>query len=357
MSRPPVHAVISPPTIKDVAAAAGVSVTTVSHVLNSKGRVDPATRRLVQEVARDLGYRPNRSAQSLRSGRTGTLGLLLPQLADIAPPELLNSEWYAQVSICVARAAFAEDRALLMLPIDNEPERFLPMVDGVIAVDPMEADPRLAALDRAGAALVTLDSYDATRPHGLHVLPDIAGGVASLLDHLHDNGARKIAALYADIGWAPLATSLEAYRAWMRDKDAAERLEPVDIRRTATIDAVHAASYRRARDCLEGPDRPDAIVALFGGFGVEAARAARDLGLDCPSDILIAQDLDGPQERLMDPAITALDVRPDLQAKAAVAMVLRVLEGEEPGSAITPVELRIRASTVRRAGAASEMRR
>lgn len=65
------------PTLRDVATAAGVAVSTVSYALNGKGRVDSATRARVQEVADRLGYRANRSAQNLRSGRTATLGLML----------------------------------------------------------------------------------------------------------------------------------------------------------------------------------------------------------------------------------------------------------------------------------------
>ncbi len=271
----------------------------------------------------------------------------MPQLANVASPELLNSEWYAKVSICVARAAFAQDRALLMLPIDDDPARLLPLVDGVIAVDPMEADPRLAVLDYAGATIVTLDSFDVTRPHGRHVLPDVAGGVGALLDHLHAQGARNIAGFYPGIPWAPLTASSDAYCAWARSKGLSERLEPVDIAGLETIEAVHQVSYLRARELLAGPDRPDAVLALFGGFGVSAARAARDLGLRCPQDVLIAQDIDGAREQVADPSITAIDLRPDLQAEAAVSLLLGLLRGEDLPSTVTPVELRLRTSTSR----------
>jgi LacI family transcriptional regulator len=78
-------------TVKDVAAAVGVSIATVSNVLNERPNVGAATRRKVLEVARRLGYRPNRAAQAMRTGRTRTLGLVLPDLTNPFFPELAQA--------------------------------------------------------------------------------------------------------------------------------------------------------------------------------------------------------------------------------------------------------------------------
>ncbi len=78
-------------TVKDIAAAVGVSVATVSNVLNERPNVGEATRRKVLQVARRLGYRPNRAAQSMRTGRTRTLGLVLPDLTNPFFPELAQA--------------------------------------------------------------------------------------------------------------------------------------------------------------------------------------------------------------------------------------------------------------------------
>src|SRR5215217_2721655 len=89
------------PTIRDVASAVGVSVTTVSHALNDKGRVDASTRERIRMTADRLGYRPDRTALRLRSGRNGTLALLLPSV------ELGALEYYLQLAGAATRAAFA----------------------------------------------------------------------------------------------------------------------------------------------------------------------------------------------------------------------------------------------------------
>ena len=95
---------VTRPTIHDVAKAAGVSITTVSHALNDKGRVDPATRAHVMQVVGRLGYRANRHARGLRSGRSGALALLLPVQADVRTDEALSLDFYMRLATTAAAA-------------------------------------------------------------------------------------------------------------------------------------------------------------------------------------------------------------------------------------------------------------
>src|ERR1051326_5300167 len=104
------------PTIRDVARAAGVSVTTVSHALNGKGRVDPDTRARVAQVTRRLGYRASPHAQGRRMGRSGSLGLLLPISGDARSDETLRLDFYMRLAGAAAAAAFSRDSALILLP-------------------------------------------------------------------------------------------------------------------------------------------------------------------------------------------------------------------------------------------------
>jgi len=102
-------------SIKDVAREAGVSVTTVSHALNGKGRLSETTRDHVQEVADRLGYRPNPAARSLVSGRTGLIAAM-PSLPD--DPRIAFSEfgYYSALIGAASGAAVALDRALVVAP-------------------------------------------------------------------------------------------------------------------------------------------------------------------------------------------------------------------------------------------------
>jgi DNA-binding LacI/PurR family transcriptional regulator len=197
--------------------------------------------------------------------------------------------------------------------------------------------------------VVTLDHFDATRHDCRYVLPDTQTGVHRLLDHLLEQGATSIAAIFVDADWSPLSESLTAYEAWMASRGLTPRLAPVGIQSAAAFGEVTRRTYVVARDLLSGGGRPDAVIALFGGFAIEVLRAARDLNLRCPEDLLVAQDIDGARERSIDRGVTAIDLRPDLQAEAAVGMLLDILDGREPPTHhVTPVDLNVRSTTLRR---------
>ena len=135
-------------------APPAVAVSTVSYALNGKGRVDAATRARVQEVADRLGYRANRSAQNLRSGRTATLGLMLPAPDQLSSAEYLNFDWYGRVATAATQAAFHADHSLLLLPSMKDPNGLRRIeMDGVLVVDPMVDDPRVEVLQKIESPL------------------------------------------------------------------------------------------------------------------------------------------------------------------------------------------------------------
>lgn len=118
-----------------------------------------------------------------------------------------------------------------------------------------------------------------------------------------------------------------------------------------TVEQLVGAAYASAHDALTSENPPDAIVSLILGCAPAAARAALDLGLSIPRDILIAQDSDEPALTISDPPITAVDFFPDEQAEAAVVALLALINGDEPSThGYTRSELRIRASTDRTVG-------
>ena len=193
----------SRPTIHDVAKAAGVSVTTVSHALNGKGRVDPETRALVGRVVRQLGYRANRHAKVLRSGRTGALALMLPVQADVRSNEALSLDFYMRLASAAATAAFAREQALMLLPPAVVSTGLGGLgVDGGIVVDPSPLDPRVELLAGHGLPVVTIER-DLGRPDDpWYVTGQTDVSTRQLLDHLRAQGARRICLLpQADWGW------------------------------------------------------------------------------------------------------------------------------------------------------------
>ncbi|OHT78297.1 transcriptional regulator [Mycobacteroides chelonae] len=341
------------PTLRDVAAAANVSVSTASYALNGKGRVDPSTRAKVQLAAENLGYRANRAGRDLRSGRTSALGLILPPVHDASSAEFLNFDWYGRIAVSATQAAFAADYSLLLMrpSLDDPGSLRRASVDGALIVDPLTADPRIDALRRSGIPSVAIGPGLEQSTHS--VCPDLVSTTEELLNQLVDNGATEILVLAPGIDLELGRITTDTYSKWCRTRGRIERIhhlpnkdEPSEITTVAgLIDAAYAVVY----NALNSANPPDAILSLVLSGAHAAASAARDLGLSIPEDILIAQDCDEPALATFDPPITAYEFFPGEQARTAVDMLLALIGGQDPDlHHCTRSELRVRASTQRR---------
>jgi DNA-binding LacI/PurR family transcriptional regulator len=329
-------------TIRDVARAAGVSLTTVSDALNGKGRVEASTREHVAEIATELGYQANRHARSLRSGRTMTLALVLPRAATRPrDEEMLGIDYYMELASTASRAAFERDHAVLLLPplsSTDDLRRFA--VDGGIIVDPRANDRMVELFDALGLPWVTVDR-DLGRPDDhWWVSADNEGNTTMALDHLWDAGARRIALLTARAGWSWFRDSRRAYRAWA----GAHGQQPIIAE--ARLQSLEPSAAAAAGALLDGPDRPDAVFAPPDRFAAGILRAARERGLRVPEDLRIAAGVDSHLMLTADPPITALDLQPRLVGDAAVDLLIARIRGDDVTRQRTVgAALRARAST------------
>jgi DNA-binding LacI/PurR family transcriptional regulator len=331
------------PTIRDVARAAGVSVTTASDALNGKGRVDPATRRRVQEAGRRLRYQANRHARGLRSGRSGALGLLLPVRADSQSDEALSLDFYMRLASAAAAATFSHKQALMLLP---------PMItlsglrgfalDGGIVVDPAERDVRTGLFQRLGVPVVTIER-DLGRPkERFYVASNTEANTERLLTHLAERGAQRIALVLPQADWGWASETLRAYETWTNEHEFPSLVVPVAL--TPGEDNAFAA----VRRLLARRRPPDALFVVAARFIRGAMRAAEAAGRHVPDDLLVAAGVDSLPAREGTPPITALDLHPELQAMAAVDMLLAQVAGEPAGEPqYIEARLEIRASTTR----------
>jgi DNA-binding LacI/PurR family transcriptional regulator len=325
-------------TIREVARSAGVSVSTVSQALNGRGRVDAATRARVEQVALELGYHANRSARALRSGRNGTLGLLLPHA--VAVP--LGIDYYIALATAAAETAFAHDHALLLLPslrALSDLSRFA--IDGAILADPSAGDPQIELLERAGLPAITVDR-DLKRPSQWWVAADNPGNTRLILDHLEQAGARRIALVSATERLSWLDESTKAYKLWMRDRGQKPLLARANLR------ALDRKAAALTGAMLDSDDPPDAFFVLPDRFVGDVLRAAEERGLTVPGDVLVAAGEDGDQLRTGPTQVTAIDLRPGAVGRCAVEMLIARVEGRETEAPqIVPAELLVRASTRR----------
>lgn len=262
------------PTIRDVASAVGVSVTTVSHALNDKGRVDASTRERVRTTASRLGYRPDPTALRLRSGRNGTLALLLPSVEpDIAEDELGALDYYLHLAGAATRAAFAAGHPVLLTPpLETADDLHDLGVDGGIICDPLRSDQRVEFFEKLGLPVVTIER-DLGRPELPWVVrADNEGNTRALLDHLAMAGAERIALLAASGGWGWAEETTAAYETWCREHGREPLVEEASMR------TQERSGYLAAARVLER-ERPDAIVSLAERYTNGVLRAATERGL------------------------------------------------------------------------------
>ncbi|MBX7442404.1 MULTISPECIES: LacI family DNA-binding transcriptional regulator [unclassified Arthrobacter] len=273
--------------IKDVAVAAGVSVTTVSHVLNevSYARISPKTRDKVRTVAEELGYGPNRLAQALRTQRTGMLGLVSEDIATtphagriiLGADEAAKARGYNLIVINTSGSASLESRqADIAALLDRR-------VDGILYATMYHRNVELPA-NLGSVPSVLVDSV-ATGGNITAVIPDEEGGARAAVEALLAAGHRRIGFLNNTDDVPATRQRLSAFRATLNeaglDGDAAPvESEPSEVQ----------GGYEAARRMLSRKDRADMPTALFcynDRMAMGAYRAAAELGLSIPDDLSI----------------------------------------------------------------------
>jgi LacI family transcriptional regulator len=213
-----------PARIQDVAAAAGVSVSTVSNVLNRPERVTAQTAERVRIAVAALDYVPHPGAAGLRTGRASAIGLVLPDV---------TNSFYARIARGAADAAYDHGYSLVLCHSGDDPEReqgyFSMLVEqravGVVVV-PLGADPgRLARLRERGIPLVLADRAMPDREGCSASVDDIAGGRIAV-QHLLDRGARDILVVNGERGIRQCADRYQGARQAVRSRREA-RLDQV----------------------------------------------------------------------------------------------------------------------------------
>jgi DNA-binding LacI/PurR family transcriptional regulator len=325
-------------TIVDIARAAGVSRTTASAALGGAGRVSGDTRERVRAVAEGLGYVANPTARHLQAGRTGAIGIYVPE-------NLFGFTFYMEFVFGAAEASRDDAFAVTLMSGRRTPAPAA-HVDGVIMVDPVAGDPMVATLLSSGVPVVSAERYLDTGPQPLVTIESgYEVTQRQMLDHLWERGARAPALLSipTDFAWKRMVE--RTYREWCDDHGVDAHI------RVLEHGAEHEAVHRQARSLLRDRPATDAIVAGADGAALGALGAARDLGRAIGDDLLLASCIDSVAMRLATPAVTAIDAPPrDIGGDAARAL-LAVLRGEDLPATIQRARprLAIRDSTAGRA--------
>ncbi|WP_431951492.1 LacI family DNA-binding transcriptional regulator [Actinacidiphila sp. bgisy167] len=330
--------------IRDVAAAAGVSITTVSDALNGKGRLPDTTRRHVREVADRLGYRPSAAARTLRTGRSGLIGLTVTTYGE-EPFTFTEFAYFAEMARAATSAALARGYALVILPASSRHDVWSNVaLDGTVVIDPSDHDPVVTELVRQGIPVVSDGRPAGSLPVRAWVDNDHEAAVLGILEHLAEAGARRIGLLTGTSTDTYTRLSTAAYLDWC------ERIgqEPVVEAYPAHDPCAGAVAADRL---LARPDRPDAVYGLFDPGGTDLLAAARRYGLRVPDDLLLVCCSESMVYATTEPPITTLSLKPGRIGTAVVQLLVDAIEGVDPGRPVRqvmPTELIVRTSSQRR---------
>ncbi|AEN08998.1 MULTISPECIES: LacI family DNA-binding transcriptional regulator [unclassified Streptomyces] len=327
----------SRPTSRDVARDAGVSQATVSLVLGGKwrGRVSETTAGRVRDSVRELGYRPNLAARSLRLGDTRTALLVVPAL---------TNEFFARVYTGAAAVAAEHDFGVVLYPSPDGtgPARdpfasSRTALDGVIASS-MAAD-ALGALRDAGLPLVMLDSDPGDAGAAAWVNLDIADGMRQVTEHLLGLGHRR---------FVHLASAVDTWTFTVRARAFHEALRaaPDATARTVTAALDVRAGTQAAEAVLAGPGPgPTAIVCDDDILAAGACKAVRRRGLRVPDDISVTGFDDLALATAVEPELTTVRLPAEQVGRHGMEALLAVLDGRPAAQGDLPVRLVPRGST------------
>lgn len=287
-------------TIKEVARKAGVSIATVSRVLNDVGPVDERTRERVRNVAREMHYFPNALGRSLSRRRTDGIGLLLPDLfGEFFSEVIRGADQTAQQNnyhlvVSSSHANRAEIEAALRMMRGR--------VDGLVVMSPnIESHLLRANLPHSLPivllnCVVTDDDFDS-----LNV--DNEGGAYQMVRHLVHHGHHRIAIIKGSGGNFEAAERLRGYRRAL-EHGGAELDASLEIEGTFS----EASGYDAIRTMLALPSPPTAVFASNDAMAVGALSGLRDAGMRVPEDMALAGFDDVPIARYLTPTLTSVHV-------------------------------------------------
>lgn len=327
--------------IGDVATAAGVSITTVSHVLNDKGRLTDETRQHVREVAKRLGYQPSALARRLAGGRTGLIAITVSFVDDVSLA-VADFDYFMQVMNAASAAALERGLSLTLLPTDSRRQMLdkLP-VDGAIVMDPVPGDEIVDLLDRRSVPVVTTGRRPEEPDDYCWVDNDHAAGTRAMVDHLAAQGGSRIALLTAPVLSSYTVDALAAF------ETRCAELGLDSIVETITESVSEGSGYAAASKLLDSAHPPDAIYATLDRPALGALLAAEAKGIRVPEDLRIAGCTDSDASRSARPALTALSLNPEQIGSEALDLLVTLIEDGTPAEPrrIVPFVVVPRAST------------
>jgi len=322
-------------TIYEIAAESGVSVSTVSRVINGNPHVSERTREAVKQVIEKYNFTPSALARAMNNSQTRTLGVVLPDITNPYFSALfLEIERYAlerHYSVVLCNTLFGGSSHGVPSPF-TESEYFQTMidkeVDGVI-VTGGELDKEdisneyIRAVNRLNQSFpVVLIAQEIPGCDCLFINRNLGGGIAALIHHLSALGNRRIAFIGGEPGVRQTSVRLEAYRGALQSLELPYEPELVSL-----SDYYAKDGYTAMKKLLDEGHRPDAAIAINDNVAVGAIRAINDQQLSCPEDIAVASCDQFFDSEYTTPRLTTLEQQNDYLGRLSIMMLLSAING------------------------------
>jgi LacI family transcriptional regulator len=322
-----------PATIHDVAKAAGVSVSTVSRVLNDKDDVAAATYERVQRTIEELGYTSNLAARSLRSHRTNTIGLIALDL---------NDPFAIQVMLGITQAiqAFSYDLILYASGYRGDSthaaweQHHVSLISGSVADGVIIITPAAVTFPTT-CPLVAVDPHSGKTDYPT-VIATNRSGALEMMDYLLGLGHHRIGFIG---GREELKSAQQRLRGYLDGLKKAGI--PVDKDLIQQGDFRRETGHNRAQHLLSLPNPPTAIFAANDESAIGTIAAAQEAGLRVPEDLSVAGFDDIPGASYITPALTTVEQPMRKMGYIATDMLVNLIRGEEPTSQVHEVATRL----------------
>lgn len=318
-------------TIKDLAKRAGVSRTAVSFAFNNPSRLSEATVQRILEVAEEIGYIPDPVARSMNTGRTGTLGVLVPQPL----PEIIRNPFLAEFLEGVGEVCTKVGFSLMIVPpLEGSIKRAITnaAVDGFLALglEPFKA--AMVVLQKRGVPYVMVDGDPVEGIPSVNV--DDETGAHAAMAYVLNQEHRDIVLMGIRSGkggryWEYAGTLRRRVRGYLAALSQAG-LE-MDGRRIRLIELPSTPRGGRSgfRQIWKGEHRPTAIVTMSDILAVGAMAEAREAGVRVPEDVSVIGFDDIPLASWIYPRLTTVHQPLCQKGKLSADVLMKLIEGEQ----------------------------
>jgi len=338
------------PKIKDIAEKAGVSKTAVSFAFNNPSRLSEATVHQILKIAEEMGYTPDPVARSMSTGKTGTIGLLLPQPI----PEIIRNPFMPEFIEGIGEVCTEASLSLMLVPpLKGSIQRAIvnAAVDGFLTLGLEEYKATMVVLRQRGVPFVTVDSDPIEGAPAVNI--DDEAGACSAMRHVLQAGHRQITILAIRSGKlghyqeyaGTLRHRVDGYQAALAECGLAIDGHNVRLLECPSTEKGGEAGFQAI---WKNRRHPTAIVAMSDIIAIGVIKAAQAEGVRVPEELSVVGFDDIPQASLIRPALTTVSQPLNRKGSLAAGLLVRMINGHsDPVHHLLPTELVVR-DTVRK---------